>query len=95
MLAAFDPAALLHPVEQPRDADRLDLEQFGKAGLGDPAAFLDALFLDQADHQPPLRRRQPIGRAEGLEAAAHQPPRVVDQKAQPFDAFVIHEPHIL
>jgi membrane fusion protein (multidrug efflux system) len=83
--AAFDPATLLHPVNEARNADRLDFEQFGKPRLA------DALFLGDADHEPPLRRGQAKPAGARLEALAQQALHVVDQKAQSIYAVGNHE----
>lgn len=50
VVAPLDPAGLFHAVDKARDADRLDLEEFGEPRLR------DALVLDRPDEQPPLRR---------------------------------------
>src|SRR6266404_20347 len=85
---ALDQIGLLQPIENARQRDRLDLEDFRQRAL------LDALVARQMGQDLPLRAGQPQAARILLEALAHQPRHIVKQKANvTFRRFHISHPY--
>ena len=71
----LDPACALHPVDEPADRDRLDLEAFGERCL------THALGARDVDDRAPLRLGESERLQPPIEAAAQQASDVSDQHA--------------
>ena len=74
--AAFHHPARFQPVDQPGDADRLDLQQFGEFLLGQAGLTL------QPDQDGPLRTGHAVGAGPLVGIDAQQPGDIVQQEQQ-------------
>ncbi len=86
---ALDPAGLRHAVEEPRQRDRLDLQQLGEAGL------VDALVIDEIGQDLALRAGQAQAFGALVEALAEQPRGLVQDEAEAaieVESTIVHGP---
>ena len=76
VVAPLDPARALHPVDEPRDGDRLGLEALGERHL------VHSLAAGHVHDGAPLGLRKPQRLEPAIEVAAQQPCDVADQHAE-------------